>query len=588
MNSSFRSIQILIDLLKQNGIKDIVLSPGGSDIPLIHSVETDKFFKCYSVVDERSAAYFAMGVAQQKCRPVACICTSGTAVCNYLPGITEAFYQNAPVLAITADKNPYYQGQLEIQKIEQSNIFNGVIRKSVELPIVDSSEDEWLCNRLVNEALIALTHRGTGPVHINIPVVGRTDLYDEQVLPEERRIRVVDSSNEESIWASYATKLATAGRIMFVVGQNVNFGAKSVECLNKIFAKCNCIFAVEHLSNLSCNGCVHTYPITEINGNSTLEKLKPDLVISIGNNLSAYNLRPFLRRHYKTIENWLVSPAGEIRDAYKCLTTVFEADVEGFLEKIAALMPQDSQNSGSYKKNWEEELSQVKIKDFKFSNMYAASKIAPIIPKNSVLHLAILNSTRIMQFYKLADGVRTYSNVGALGIDGCMSTFAGQAASTSELAFLVIGDLSFFYDMNAAGLRSIGPNVRIILLNNGGGSEFHFFMGKDKIPTINDYICAEHGNVAAGWITSLGYDYYSASTAEELDAVIGKFGEKSDRPMFLEILTEMEDDAQITKDFYKDNVKDIPKSLDKNIARCLLNGNQIAKVKKILKVIKEQ
>ena len=124
MNSSFRSIQILIDLLKQYGIKDVVLSPGGSDIPLIHSIETDEFFKCYSVVDERSAAYFAMGVAQQKRRPAACICTSGTAVCNYLAGITEAFYQSVPVLAITADKNPYYQGQLEIQKIEQTNIFN--------------------------------------------------------------------------------------------------------------------------------------------------------------------------------------------------------------------------------------------------------------------------------------------------------------------------------------------------------------------------------------------------------------------------------------------------------------------------------
>ena len=134
MNSSFRSVQILIDLLKQYEIKDIVLSPGGSDIPLIHSIETDAYFTCYSVVDERSAAYFAMGVAQQKNRPAACVCTSGTAVCNYLPGITEAFYQSVPVLAITADKNPYYQGQLEIQKIEQTHIFDGVIKKSVSLP----------------------------------------------------------------------------------------------------------------------------------------------------------------------------------------------------------------------------------------------------------------------------------------------------------------------------------------------------------------------------------------------------------------------------------------------------------------------
>lgn len=587
MNSSFRSIQILIDLLKQYGIKDVVLSPGGSDIPLIHSIETDEFFKCYSVVDERSAAYFAMGVAQQNRRPAACICTSGTAVCNYLAGITEAFYQSVPVLAITADKNPYYQGQLEIQKIEQTNIFNGVIKKSVNLPIIQSSEDEWLCNRLVNEALIALSHHGTGPVHINIPIVGRTDLYDNRVLAPERRIRMVDNSSTEEEWQNYARKLATTKRVMFVIGQNIDFNKNAINLLNIIFAKCNCIFAVEHLSNLHCDGCVYTYPVSEINGATTLETLVPDLVVSMGNNLSAYNLRPFLRRHYKTTDNWLISASGEIRDAYKCLSTVFEVGIEEFLQKIVTFLPQEAQNSGDYKRRWDLEVAQIKINPLPFSNMYVAGKLAPIIPANSVLHLAILNSTRIMQFYKLADGVKTYSNVGALGIDGCMSTFAGQAASTSELAFLIIGDLSFFYDMNAAGLRSIGANVRIILLNNGGGSEFHFFMGKEKIPSINDYVCAEHANVAAGWITSLGYDYYSASTPEELDAVIGKFGEKSDRPMFLEVLTDMEEDARITKDFYKENLKNIPQSLAKTIARSLLNGKQIDKIKKIIKMLKE-
>ena len=203
-----------------------------------------------------------------------------------------------------------------------------------------------------------------------------------------------------------------------------------------------------------------------------------------------------------------------------------------------------------------------------------------------MLHLAILNSTRVMQYYNLAKGVRTYSNVGALGIDGCMSTFAGQAAATDELAFLLIGDLSFFYDMNAAGLRSIGANVRIILLNNGGGSEFHFFMGKDKISSLNDYISAEHVNVAAGWITSLGYDYYYATNAEELDAVIENFGKKSDKPLFLEVLTDMEQDAKITKKFYEDNTVGIKSTLTKKIARSMMGDKNIEKIKDILKIIR--
>ncbi|MBQ7225176.1 MAG: 2-succinyl-5-enolpyruvyl-6-hydroxy-3-cyclohexene-1-carboxylic-acid synthase [Clostridia bacterium] len=587
MNSSFRSIQILIDLLKQYNIKDIVLSPGGSDIPLIHSIESDDWFECYSVVDERSAAYFAMGVAQQKNRPVACVCTSGTAVCNYLPGITEAFYQSVPVLAITADKNPYYQGQLEIQKIEQKNVFNDVIKKSVELPLISNSDDEWLCNRLVNEALLALTHHGTGPVHINVPVVGRTDLYDNKQLPKERKINIVELDSDTSVWEGYAKKLSEAKRVLFVMGQNVVFTDKCVSLLNQLHKKSNCVYSVEHLSNLECNGCVYTYPVSEINGGTSLERLVPDLVVSVGNNLSAYNLRPFLRRHYKEMNNWYVSKCGSVRDAYKCLTAIFEMSFEYFLERMLELLPSDSKNDGLYEKDWNKELSHIVVPEFKFSNMYVASKVASIIPENSVLHLAILNSTRIMQYYKLAKGVQTYSNVGALGIDGCLSTFAGQAASTNELAFLIIGDLSFFYDMNAAGLRSIGPNVRIILLNNGGGSEFHFIMGKEKISTINEYICAEHGNVAAGWATSLGYDYYTASNAEELEAVIEKFGQKSDAPMFLEVLTDMEEDARITNEFYKENTIQTKSSLAKKIARALLGGKGVAKVKKILKVIKE-
>lgn len=587
MNSSFRSIQILIDLLKQYEVKDIVLSPGGSDIPLIHSIETDEFFTCYSVVDERSAAYFAMGVAQQKKRPCACVCTSGTAVCNYLPAITEAFYQNVPVLAITADKNPYYQGQLETQKIEQTNIFNGVIKKSVELPLINNSEDEWLCNRLVNEALLELTNHGTGPVHINVPVVGRTDLYDNKKLPKERKIDIINWENSDEEWQKYANKLANAKRILFVVGQNVDFNDDIIELLNKIYKKCNCVFSVEHLSNLSCEGCVYTYPVSEINGSTALNKLIPDITISLGNNLAAYTLKPYLRMHYKKMENWHVSLSPQIRDAYKCLTAKFEVGLSGFLNKMLSLMPEDSTNDFKYKNEWEEEISKIKIPEFDFSSMYIGKKVAEIIPPNSVLHLAILNSTRIMQYYKLADGTVTYSNVGALGIDGCLSTFAGQAASTDELAFLVIGDLSFFYDMNAAGLRSIGKNVRIILINNGGGSEFHFIMGKDKIPTLNDYISAEHGNIAAGWIESLGYEYSYAQNKEELDEAIKKFGELSEKPMFLEVFTDMENDSDTIHNFYNENMPQISASLAKKVAKTLLSGKNVEKIKKIIKVIKE-
>lgn len=588
MYSEIRSVQILISLLKSFDIKDIVLSPGGSDIPLIHSIESDNYFHCYSVVDERSAAYYAMGVAQSTNRPAACVCTSGTAVCNYLPGITEAFYQSVPVLAITADKNPYFQDQLEIQKINQNQIFTGVVKKSVELPVIKNEEDDWLCNRLVNEALLALTHHGTGPVQINVPIIGRTSVYDCEKLPIERKISRVDLNEPNSTWEKYAESLI-GKRIMVIIGQNVIFSQRDRANLNVFFNKYNCFFAVEHLSNLDGEGLIYTYPFTEMSSYKTLQILKPDIVISIGNNLAAYNLKPFLRSNYKSIENWLISESGEVRDAYKCLKHIFECSPTVFFEKIRCDKVSSNNENHSYYIECQAAIKEIKLPEINFSNFYVAKKLAKVIPEHSLLHLAILNSTRIMQFFPLAKGVRTFSNVGTLGIDGCFSTFAGQAAVTKNLAFLVIGDLSFFYDMNAAGLRSISSNVRVILLNNGGGSEFHFFMGKRNIPTIDSFICAEHSNTAKGWIKSLGYDYYSAENKEELDDVISNFGKSSDKPMFLEVFTDMEEDADKANELYDIYRKkgELASSSMKNVVKSILPEKHLKKAKKIWKAFNE-
>lgn len=587
MYSNIKSVQILVDLMKQYEIHDVVLSPGGSDIPIIHSIETDNYFNCYSVVDERSAAYFAMGLSQQKARPVACVCTSGTAVSNYVPGLTEAFYQNVSVLAITADKNPYYQDQLETQKINQEGIFNGIVKKWVSLPVVHSEDDEWLCNRLVNEALIELNHHGTGPVQINIPIVGATNIYDCRELPCQRRMHLVTGFTDSETWKNYANKLATCKRIMVVVGQNLSFNEEEKKVLNAFFERYHCIYAIEHLSNLNCKGKIRTYPLTEMVGEGNISDLAPEIVISIGNNLAAYNLKPYLRKRYKNMSNWLVSENGVVRDAYRSLTDIFECSPVYFFEKMVEYAPKGSSES-SYYDAWRKRERAVSLPELGFQNFLVGQELAKIIPANSILHCAILNSTRMIQFFDLAENVKCYSNVGALGIDGCFSSFAGQAAATKELAFLLIGDLSFFYDMNAAGLRSIGNNVRVILMNNGGGSEFHFFMGRKNISTIDDYICAQHSKIAEGWIKSLGYKYFSARNAKELKEALSQFGKKSDHPLFLEVFTKMEEDADKTKSLYYESRtesegKSTVKGMAKGLVKSVFSQDQIEHAKKILK-----
>lgn len=589
MYSVIKNVQVLVKLLKEHNIRNIVMSPGGSDIPIIHTIEMDDFFNCYSVVDERNATYFALGLSQEKNEPVACVCTSGTAICNYLPGITEAYYQNAQVIAITADKNPIFQDQLETQKIDQMNTFKNVVKASVDLPVIRDDNDEWICNRLVNEALIEMNHHGKGPIHINIPIVGDTSKYIEGELKEQRVIKLLEEPINENEWKEISDKLLQKQKILIVVGQNMNFKKDDYLVFEEFFKHFNCCIAVEHLSNLNCKGTMFTYPITEMGGVNN--EIIPDLVISIGNNLSAYNLKPFLRNNYKRMENWLISKSGKVRDAYKSLTYIFECNEMVFFKKMNEYATNHTNNMNYYNQ-WKKLYDMVKLPDLEFSNMYVAKRLSENIPPNSLLHLAILNSTRTMQFFKLNEGVKTYSNVGALGIDGCLATFAGQAAATDQKAFLLIGDLSFFYGMNGAALKSIGKNVRIILQNNGGGSEFHFFMGKHRISTINDYISAEHGVTAKGWIESLGYDYYSAKSSEEFDELMNIIVNDSERPIFIEVFSNMEEDACRINKMYDENKLNY--SLDiggiqgvKALIKSKLSDNNKQKIKKFVNKIRK-
>lgn len=597
MYSSIESVQVLISLLKAYQISDVVISPGGSDIPLIHSFEADEYFKCYSVVDERSAAYFALGVAQQKNAPCVCVCTSGTSVCNYLAGVTEAFYQAVPIVAITADKNPYYQGQLETQKIEQTHIFEGVVKKAVSLPVVRDAQDRWLCNRLINEALLELTHHGMGPVHINMPFVGNMTGFTCEKLPVERVIERVELKDSLDTWTNKIQELNNYRKILIIIGQNVIFSNNDIRAMRTFFHQYDCVFAVEHVSNVQFEGCIYTYPISEMMGTAALDILKPDLVISVGNNTAAYGWKNYFRSHYKEMNSWLVNETGEVRDTYKNLTTIFECSAGMFFSILKEAYEEKDEVTHTYYNLWMNEIRKISLPNFEYSTFYAVQKLAEQIPVNSILHLAIQYSTRIMHYFNLADGVRTYSNYGALGIDGCLSTFAGQAAGTDQLAFLIIGDLSFFYDMNAAGLRDIGKNVRIIMLNNGGGEEFRFIFNHDSFENYQDtFICADHKKVAAGWIKSLGYEYYSAKSKEDVDQAIAKLTKPSDRPMFLEVFTKLGDSADMTKTFYHDNQMQYPanhikeskvKKATKNIIKSIVPKKTYDQAKAIVHVLRD-
>ncbi|HIY83253.1 MAG TPA: 2-succinyl-5-enolpyruvyl-6-hydroxy-3-cyclohexene-1-carboxylic-acid synthase [Candidatus Rubneribacter avistercoris] len=581
MYSHLEEVQIVVAGLKAYGIREVVMAPGGSDMPIMHSVETDPFFRCHSVVDERSLVYFAMGLAQEKGETVACVCTSGTAVANFLPGIVEAHYQDVPLVAITADKNPRYLDQLETQKIDQRNIFGDWVKCSVDMPVVQSRADHVLGMRLVKTALAEVRHHGIGPVHINVPIVGNDAVYDVRELPQcEPYIFETPQTFLEDGWVSYAKRLE-GKKVLLVIGQNVSFSSEDAQAVDVFANEWDCAVAVEHLSNLKLDRSFNMYPVSEVCASVLGKEFLPDVVVSVGNNYASSAVKLFLRKNRSAIEHWAVSESGIPRDTYDALRVVFECSPSFFF----AHFPRGERGSAStgYFDLWKAKRLGVSFGDIPLSGLYVGKTLAKSIPRGSILHLAVLNSIRVVQLFELDECVKTYANVGALGIDGCLSSFLGQAAaSTDKLAYCLIGDLSFFYDMNAASLRDVGNNVRIIMLNNGGGSEFHYYMGERNVPTIDNYICARNGRVAKEWVESVGFSYRSARSKEEVDAGLEALSKPSEAPLFLEVFTDMRDDAEVLREAYKKASPTDLKTSVKNAAKSVLSPKQIGSIKRLL------
>lgn len=552
MYSIIKNVQILVALLKEHQIKKIVISPGGNNIPIIHSLDIDSDFECYSVVDERSAAYFAMGLAQEANEVVGLVCTSGTAVSNYVPGLTEAKYQRVPLVVITSDRSPYLLHQLETQKINQIGIFGELCKKEVDLPIVKSSDDEWYCSRLVNEAIISATHRGCGPVHINVPTTGDSSDYSCTELPKVSPMRILsweDMTDEVAL--SYSKEISKAEKVMLVFGENFVFPSKELsDRINDFCNKTKAVCLADSMSNIPEVKSIFSYRITETITESDFEALLPDLVITFGNNILSNSLKNYLRHHRTTVIHWSVDDAGEVRDIFKSLRCIFDCRTYSFFNWINPYL--EARKDNGYWDKWQNEYEKSGTEIEEFSSLKVVGEFVKKIPEESLVHLAILNSTRTFHLTNEQHRLKVYSNIGALGIDGCMSSFIGQSFATDKLCFLIIGDLSFFYDMNSLGIRGIRNNVRILLLNNGGGSEFHFNMGKKNVPTLNQFISVEHGKSAKGWVESLGFDYYSIYNPSEL-AYLDHLTENNDKPVVVEVFTDMEKDADIIKNAYESN-----------------------------------
>ena len=584
MYTKIKNVQILVSLLKQHNIRHLVLSAGTRHVPLAHSVENDDFFHCYSVVDERSAGYYALGLAKELGEPVAIACTSSTATCNYVPPIAEAYYQKVPLLVLTGDRDPYLLDQLEDQMINQVDMYKNFCKKCVNLPIVENEKDVWYCQRLINEALLELDHHGAGPVQINFPInQSIEDIADASIpeLPVYNKIDRCELGKAPEKWQEKAEKLKNAKRILVVCGSAVPASAKLLENLDAFAERYNCVISTEHVSNVRCKNAQNTYLVAEAITGNVLRKMGPDIVIFYGGNFIS-RLKVMLRVIKDSCESWIINDDGAIMDPFQNLTNVFECSPEYFFGYFADANPKgrnDRALEGEFVRMREKinfpdpyglaaKVNQLEINDAKFKKLpvpeekdlmpanylsafLAMYGVSQSIPKNSLLHLSILNSTRITQMFDLDPSITVFSNIGTDGIDGSMSTFLGQAkVHPDRQCYLIIGDLSFFYDMNSISIRDIGPNVHILLVNNGGGAEFYFSMGPSRLPNIDLHISAAHQHSAKAWIESNGFRYLSAFNADQYKEALPAFVNSDGKaPVVMEIFTDKANDIKVLKGF---------------------------------------
>lgn len=551
MYTDKKNILQLVALLKEHGVRRVVLCPGSRNIPIVQTLANMAEMTCYPMTDERSAGFFALGLALHDGMPAAVCCTSGTALLNLHPAVAEAYYQQVPLVVISADRPTAWIGQMDGQTLPQPGVFGPLVKKSVHLPEVHTEEEEWFCNRLVNEALLELNHHGKGPVHINVPVSDPFFLLPVTALPPARVIRrykgltVYDQDYQPLI-----ERLNRYQRRMVVVGQ-MNliylFDKRYTKLLYKHF-----VWVTEHLSNRTIPGLpvAHLETVLTAMNSEEKERMRPDLLITYGGHIVSKRLKLFLRKHPPK-EHWHVAADGEVTDLYGCLTTVIEMDPFEFLEKVATRM---ESRTPDYPRLWEARAKAIPAVEFGYSEMRVVGCVLRRLPSPSTLHLANSSVVRYAQFFPIPDEVEVLCNRGTSGIEGSLSTAIGYASVSDRLNFVLIGDLSFFYDMNALWNTNYGSNLRLLVLNNGGGEIFHALPGLELHDNSRRFVTGTHTASAQAWAEDRGFAYRAVHDDEELEAALPEFTDPSvgHRPLLLEAFTDKAKDVELLKAYFRE------------------------------------
>lgn len=541
--------QIIIAACRQFEIQTVVISPGSRNAPLTIGFSNHKDFETLSIVDERCAAFFALGIAQQTLKPVALVCTSGSALLNYYPAIAEAYYSQIPLVVISADRPAHLIDIGDGQTIRQENVFKNHILYSANLKEFDAKNSVKVLSKA-----FSLLRQVKGPIHINVPF--NEPLYETVATMNDFRFIAEESDLQDTIdYENLASQWNSAKKKMILVGVHSPNAALEI-LLDKVADDPSVLVFTETTSNLYNKRFVNS--IDNLIFNLTEEEftsLQPDILLTFGGMIVSKKIKKFLR-DYSPKEHWHVN---ELRafDTYQVLSKHLKIDSHSFFKHFCELVDYD--NKSTYESTWTHYKQRIRekhnhyIKTAPYSDLKVFEQVLKVIPDFSEVQFSNSAIIRYSQLFEMNSTITVFCNRGTSGIDGSTSTALGAAYATQKPTTLITGDLSFFYDSNALWNNYIPTDVRIVIINNSGGGIFKIIPGPKKSTALK-YFETPHCLTAEHLCTMFGFEYSTAHNLKSLKEEVAGFYDKSDKPKVLEVFTPSDLNDLVLKE-YINNLK---------------------------------
>ncbi len=563
MNTSKKGVRLIAEICRRKGIRKVVFSPGSRSAPLVIAFSSIPEIECIVIPDERVAGYFALGMAQQLGETIALVCTSGTAVLNLSPAICEAYYQNIPLLVLTADRPEGAVNNGENQAIMQENIFGNYVMSSYEVD-GDAGKKKELEEIIssISKAIDDTTYGFKGPVHVNIHI--SEPLYEttDEKLPAEIEIKEAEVQGKEFIPLKDLQRIKAEfsyyKKKMIIVGIR-EYDEELNEKLEQLNQRNDLIIINENLSNLQLENTVWNIDATlAVMNDRKSTQYVPEVVITLGGQIVSKKVKKFLDGLAKI--HWDIPPGSNSGRGWAMFGDMFDSiEPVNEMQFLNAVTETEEPEEITYKNDWlqlskhADELSKQYLAQAAYSDLKVFETLLEHLPFNANVQYGNSTPVRYSNLFKPNNNLLTVNaNRGTSGIDGCLSTAAGAAHVNNRVTVCILGDISFFYDSNALWNNYLSPNLKIVVINNSGGNIFRLIDGPTKVNDFEKFFETKHQLTAKHLAAMYGLPYYFCASGNELDGTVKDFlNDKTGKPSILEIKTNGEVSADVYRKYFE-------------------------------------